>query len=334
MRFVYDLYFLNLLVILIAFVVIVHILTIRSVKKRIVRFANYNLLKSVVGGPLISTNILTLVLRFFIVLFIFVSVANISIFYVSESDVSDYVILIDTSAMMAPNFDLVSEKMVKFVDLVPKQAKIGVVGFSGDSFIRSNLVYNRNEIKKSLINLTASVPAGSSIYKGLITASSVLDLSNKTKKIVLVTNGDFYDMVELDINDSISTLINKNITVYSVGIENDNTSAQWRLESLERLKSENSNDLDYVNQIDVAIDLIKNETTFLDVFTLEQISNNTNGFFYKVEESDDFLSVVLDIIEKDKSEVEFDLTSISILILSLLVIVEWALSATKYKTIP
>ena len=99
MRIDFDSAYINLLIVLAALVIIIHILAQRSVKKRLIRFANYRLLKTIIGRELISNNTVVLIIRLMIALLIFISVADITIYQDSLAAVSDYVIAVDTSSI-------------------------------------------------------------------------------------------------------------------------------------------------------------------------------------------------------------------------------------------
>ncbi len=311
----------NLLLVLLGLAAVIHFLVLRTRRKRVLYFSNYALLERVLGKKLFHQNYPTLVIRMLIVILLILAISDFGVILSLDTAPFDYVIAVDTSPSMSMNFRDITSITMEFLDSLPKETRVGLVTFSGESYAKSGLTQDYDLIKKEIVNLSVGMPAGTAIGKALMTSSNILDESVKMNKtVILITDGNVEEELARDINESIDTLKTKNITVFALGINNSEYASDYELP--ERLKGEDVNG---------SVSIYR---PMLDEETLVLIANQTNGRYYEISGEDSLDEAFKSIILSGKEEIRLDARTYAIVLLGILLFIEWAIGATKYKTVP
>jgi len=80
--------------------IITHFLTIKSVRGKLLQFANFSAIERVAGRVPEQNNLIVLITRMIILICIVLAVVGTSIRYVGETSESDFVLAIDSSSSM------------------------------------------------------------------------------------------------------------------------------------------------------------------------------------------------------------------------------------------
>lgn len=311
----------NLLLILLGLAAGIHFLVLRTRRKRVLYFSNYVLLERILGRKILHNNYPALALRMMIVILLVLAISDFKVALSLDTTSFDYVLAVDTSPSMSINFRNITGITIEFLDSLPRETRVGLVTFSKESYIRSGLSHDYSSIKKEIFNLTVGVPPGTSIGKALLTASNVLDESRKTNRtIILITDGDIEEDEAVDLNKSLDSLRAKNITVFVMGINNSEYYFDYELPP--ELRTEEVNEsLSIYGPV-------------LDEEMLMLIANQTNGQYYEITGRDSMEEAFKSIILSQKQEVILDAQSYVLALAAILIFIEWALGATKFKTVP
>ena len=75
-----------------------------------------------------------------------------------------------------------------FVDAIPYEINIGVVSFSGSSYIEQDVSLDKSDIKNAIGNIELSGFGGTDLYEAVITSTNLLE-NEENKAIVLLSDG-------------------------------------------------------------------------------------------------------------------------------------------------
>jgi len=307
MRFMIEnwYYLLIFLVVLIA-VVFVHFISLKYTKRKALRFANFNAIERVFGTQIISKNLTILYLMIGIFFFIFLALAQPSIVYTGKTASSDFVLVIDSSSSMLaddllPNrLTVVKETSIEFIDSLKGRAQIGIVSFSGASFIEQTLTDDKSKIRTAISSISTKDIDGTDISGAIITASNLLRARGINGAIIVVTDGqtnigavqNFYDYT-------------KDMTVYMIVIGTE----QGGL-FLEDITSKASSE------------------------AIKKILEPIGGKYYSVDSKESLRNAYREIVPIKKGEITFNFSFICLIIAAALLLAEWILVNLKYRTLP
>jgi len=308
------------MLILVGITIILHLITLRERRKRVVRFSNFETLQRLVGEKMFQNDYIILILRVLGIIFIVLGISNFTITMVGNISDFDFVLAIDTSSSMStgdfvPNrLGAAKDTSLYLLKLVPNDTKIGVVTFSGKAYKKIGLTNNFNKLREVIENLTFETPAGTAISDALLMSTTILSESNKTKAIILLTDGK--NNVGMPINESVQFLRRNNITVYAIGIGTNTTINQTGLNISEEIKGGSLA-----------------ESPVLDISSLKYITNNTQGKFF-LAKNRTAMKKAFENTVIERKEKKIDISHYLLLAGLACFLIEWMLGATKYKTIP
>ncbi len=317
----------NLLIVLIGLIIIIHIITLRKIEKRTIKFANYETLKKVIGYEILHKNYLPLILRLLAMFLIIVGISNLTLTIINPVSDTDYVFAIDTSSSMLTSdngtfepsrLEAAKDSAINLLNKVPGNTNIGIVTFAGKSHVKSEPTNDHKELKQILHKITFDPEAGTSIGNALITSSGLLTNTSKKRVITLITDGR--NNRGVDIEESLKYVITNNITVYTIGVglRNGTTATISDTELLHNLRKTNATAAEFQE---------------LNITELKNIANQTHGSYFFVTNKEE-LNTAFESAVLDKDTTKMPLVKYVLLIAALLLLLEWSLGATKYKTIP
>jgi len=295
-----------------------HFYFFKHSKLKAVKFANFEALKRVTGEKLITKNIIILVIRVFVLLCIIFAASGAVLWYEGGVSENDFVIAIDTSASMAAR-DVVPSRIeaakkaaVEFVDNLDSRSSIGVVSFSGVTFIDSVLIDNKESVKKTIENIEISRTGGTDIAGAIITSTNLLLNSDKGKTIILITDGS--NTVGAFIEDSVRNGVEyaalNHVVVHTIGVGSESGPIGYLPE--------------YYN-----ISAVYNENT------LKLISNTTGGYYFKAMSEEELAQAYKEIGRASKKGfIPVKLSYGLMLIALMLLFFEWGLISTRFRRIP
>lgn len=281
-------------------------------KKHSLKFANFEAISNVTRQTLIPKRTLPLLFRIIILLCIIFSLSGIGIWYDGYTSNLDYVIVVDASgSMTADDFQpsrlgAAKQAAISFVDVLDAQTNIGIISFAGSSFIDLALTNEKSEIKDKINNINIINAGGTAIGDAVVLASNMFKISktqDKGRSVILLTDGQ--SNVGISIEDAITYASKNGVVVNTIGIGT----------------SEGGTFMD------------SNAVTQLDSSTLQKLSEETGGKFYLVTNKEDLKNAYLSIFETSKTRIYVDATKYMLLLVFIMLLLDWVLANTRYKTI-
>ncbi|MEM3373957.1 MAG: VWA domain-containing protein [Candidatus Woesearchaeota archaeon] len=301
---------------IIPLMIVLHYYFFEHIKRKAMKFSNFSAMKRVTGTTLITKNNEQLILRISIVIIFIFSLSQPVIFIEKETEKADYVVAIDSSASMLSDdvlpdrLSVAKQAALHFVDSL-NEAKVGVISFSGVSFIKQTLTNDKMKIKDAIQNIKVELSGGTDIGSALINGINLLSTNNekndKAKVIILITDGSDTAgaFIEESIDNSLEYLKKSNVIVHTIGIGTGLGKGY--------------------------IDL----PPVYDKDTLKKIAETTNGKFFEVKSTSEITNAFKEIeISKEKAKVEKELRNILFFIGFLLLFFEWFLLNTKFRALP
>lgn len=294
--------------------VFLHFVTLKHTKRRALKFANFEAIERVTGSELLSKNILLLYLRLLIILCVILAVSGTTVWYTGKSSNSDFVLAIDASSSMAtedikPNrLEAAKEAAVAFVDSINARTQVAVISFSGASFVEADLTDDFIKVKEAIRDIELKYVGGTDILDAVVTSTDMLFRGKKIRTIILLTDGQLNVGAVEDIID----YARKNgVTIHAIGV---GTSAGGEIPLTPG----------------TSIGLLSK----LDEDSLESISYNTGGTYYRVTSKEELYKAYKNILTSGTVRLSFDSSATLILIGLIFILIEWFLINTRYRTLP
>ncbi len=296
--------------------VVTHFGFLKHARVKGMKFANFSTLKRITGKGLITKNYTQLFLRLGVVLLMVLSVAGTTIYYKGTVNSSDYVIALDVSSSMTSQdispsrFEVAKTAASAFIDNIKGNNKIGLVTFSGETFISQPLTENKLLIKDAIKKASISKAGGTDIANALITSANVLSFSERGKTIVLITDGSNTqgEFIRRSLDQAIKYLEEQHVIVFSMSLGNG------------------EGPLGYLPEY-------YNISAVYDTEGLEKISNATGGAVFSANNAEDLQTAFETINDTEegiiKKELDFPLSVLSIILLFL----EWGLIQTRFRRV-
>lgn len=295
-----------------------HFLLLRHTKRKALSFANFRVLKRATGNRYITKNYTVLLIRLAVITFAVLAVAQTVIWYEGETNENDYVIALDTSASMSaqdiPPSRLDAAKLYarEFAEALDGQTRLGLVSFSGITFIEWPLTKDRGNIISSLEEIEFEA-SGTDIPGAIITSTNLLVNTEKGRAIVLITDGS--NTIETFQSRSVQRAVQyanvNRVKIYTVGVGTPNTDP-----------------IGYLPRY-------YNVSSVYNTENLQYIANATGGEFYDASSEEALMRAYEDIRAAERtSTLSFDLTPGLMLLALLLIMVEWGLVNTRFRMLP
>lgn len=298
--------------------IISHFAFLKYVKRRAMRFANFQALKRVSEQKILTKNHVILIIRAFILCALIFAISGTSVWYKGLSNENDFIIAIDASSSMSAQdfqpsrFEAAKQYTNGFLDNLKSDSAVGLVSFAGAAFIENLPTKSKTELKDSLKILDIAHEGGTNIADAIITSTNLLLSSKKGKTIVLLTDGSNTAgyFTKDPISESIKYAKQNNIMIYTIGI------------------GTNSAPIGYLPEY-------YNISSVYDEENLMRIANNTGGQYYNAQSNAQIQQAYTNILSDTKeSYLGIDL-SVGLLIIALaLIFLEWGLISTRFRAIP
>ncbi len=326
----------NLAIFLVMITLIVHLIILKKIRERTIKFANYETLKKALGYEILRSNILPLIFRVLALTGFILALSNFNISVVRPVNDVDFVIALDVSQSMlqsdngnfTPNrLEVAKTKGIGILKVLPENTLVGLVSFSGKARIEHELSPNHDSVATSLRSLYPKPPAGTVIGDALITSAIMLSNSTKKKRaIILITDGKQTEDLGVSIEEAVNYLKNANIVVNAIGIGRRNQTV---------ISLEGINITDLPSEIKKILEENKSYVLpkELDEESLIYITNATHGhYFYALNETD--LAQAYEYAILKYNSVNIDARKYALYAGIIFLFLEWLLGVTKYKTIP
>ena len=297
------------LLLVIPIIIIVHFLTLKITTRKAVKFANFEVIQRITGGESLSKNFSLLVLRTFIILLFIFALAGLTLSYIGEGSTADFAIAIDASNSMLvqdllPNrLEAAKEKANEFINTLNSRNNIAVISFGANAFVESGLTIDHFEAKSSVLKINARSTGGTSLGDAIISSVNTLIPSVNNKIVILITDGR--SNVGADVDSAIEYSKLKQVAVNTIGIGTNEGG-------------------EYLEGVNLT----------LDENVLMEIAASTNGKYFKAESSESLAQAYREIAQTTETTVFRNLTLPFTLVALFLLLLEWILFNTRYRTIP
>jgi len=297
---------------------ITHFILLKFIKRKAMKFANFEAMKRVAGVTLITKNVPILVLRLFAILFLILAAAGTTFWYRGTANENDFILAIDaSSSMTTQDFEpdrlgVAKEAAKDFIDSLNSRTEVGVVSFAGTAFIEQLPTADLLKVKQSIDQIEILPAGGTDLSAAIITSTNLLLNSRKGKTVIMITDGSNTagPFVEDIVQRGIDYARRHHVTVYTIGIGSNATTVGFLPPEL-------------------------GITAVFDESTLTRIANETEGEFFKAENTQEIDEAYKMISQKkEESYLSIDLSFSFLLIALILVFVEWGLINTKFRALP
>ncbi len=287
---------------------IIYFVSLRFSKTAALKFSNFVTLSKISGGIKETPSVLVLAVRILAIIFVILSVSGITIWYVGEVSDRDYVLAIDASSSMSANdfepsrLDVAKTAAINFVDDLPPGTSVGILSFSGVSFVDQPLTQDKNVVKEAISKIEMKEVGGTDLGNAIITGTNLLIPSQKARSIVLLTDGR--SNVGVSKGTAINYAIDYHVTVNGIGIgshEKDN------------------------NGLNLGVDEEE----------LKDLAETTLGNYFLVNDASEVENAYSEInTDKNIGKNPLDLSFIFLLVFLILLLADWLLGNIFYRIIP
>lgn len=273
-------------------------------------FANFPAIERITGQKLLSKNYLLLALRLVTFSIIIIAISGPVLWYTGRSSNFDFILAIDASGSMATT-DYLPDRLEAaknaaklFVDNAPVDSEIGVMAFSGISFLKKMPSNDFEMVKESIDDIQIEYVGGTAIGSAIIESSTILMSGRKARRVLLLTDGQ--NNVGPDIEDAIEYANDKHVIIDTIGIA---TKEGGKMPGM-----------DFVST--------------LDEDSLINISKRTYGSYYRVQNESDLAEAYRRLAIASEQKLSENITVHTLFLAFILLFLEWGLLNTKFRTIP
>jgi Ca-activated chloride channel family protein len=302
----------------IPFLIILHFFMLRHAKRKALKFANFAAIKRVTGERLITKNYTLLIIRILIVICAILSISQTTFWYEGKTNQNDYIIALDTSSSMTAadidptRLDAAKEYGQRFIDELDSNTRVGLVSFSGITFIEQPLTAKRDDLRKSLVEIESSA-SGTDIPGAIITSVNLLNDAHKGRAVILLTDGSntIEDFNSRSIQRATTYANVNHVKIYTIGVGKDVRTPIGYLPQYYNVSATYNQD------------------------NLKLIANATGGRYYAAADQESLAAAYSDIKGDTRTgTVPIELTSYLMLSALLLIALEWLLINTRFRALP
>jgi len=198
------------------------------------------------------------------------------------------------------------------VDNIDPAANIGIISFAGSSFIEHLPDKDKTAIKDAVSNILIAQEGGTDIAGAMVTATNMLINSKNGKSMVIITDGSntvsFFN--KDPIGEGIAYAKRNNIIVYTIGL------------------GTNGGPIGYLPEY-------YNISSVYDADTLIRIANETGGKYYYAQNNTELEATFEGILSNTKEAyIPLPLDMIMAILAFLLILIEWGMISTRFRSIP
>ncbi|MBR9690933.1 VWA domain-containing protein [Candidatus Woesearchaeota archaeon] len=306
--------YMALLFLVILLIIFLHFIFLFHSKRRALIFGNFSAMKRVTSGKrVISKNFTPL---FFIVVamsLMILSLMDLSLWTLSDISNSDYYILLDSGASMNardlfPDRHTVAKEISKDIVSNIEGAELGFISFGGEIIKSSPLTRDKSALF-TLIDETEISNTGTDIGLAIVSAIEGLKISNKTKIIILLSDG--HDTVGIPLSSALKKAVEEHVKIFTVGV---GTTAGGSFLSVPKAKG--------------LISKLNSDELML-------LSNRTASKYINVDD-ENRVSNIVEIVKGDskKGFKEVKLSSIFVTAAFVIIFFNWLLSNTRFRVFP
>lgn len=217
------------LLLILPFLIGAHFFFLKHAQNKAMRFANFEAIKRIAGERFLVKNSLVLILRVLAILVLIFSLAGTTLWYEGPKNDFDYVLAIDTSPSMLTKdvqpsrLEAAKDAALFFLNSLKTNSKVGLVTFSGVTYVRSSLVEDYLDLRVEISLLNTSRTSGTDVSGAIITSTNLFEENDRGRAVILFTDG--IDTAGAYIDDAVREAVNyavsKKVIVHVVGLGTD-----------------------------------------------------------------------------------------------------------------
>ncbi|MGV8150117.1 MAG: VWA domain-containing protein [Candidatus Woesearchaeota archaeon] len=298
--------------------IVSHYAFLKYSRRKAMRFANFEALKKVTDQKIMTKNHTVLLVRMIILFSLILAIAETTLWYEGLTNENDFIIAIDSSSSMtaqdlSPNrFEAAKEYSGQFIDRIQSDSEIGLITFSGASFIEKIPARDKTALKLAVNDIEIAHVGGTNIPDAIVTSTNMLLSSDKGRTIILLTDGSNTAsyFIRDPIGESVKYAQLNNVKIYTLGLGSE------------------SGPIGYLPEY-------YNISAVYDENVLFRIANETGGRYYDAKNNDQLQNAFADILRtSNEAFIGIDLGP-GLLILALaLLFLEWGLISTRFRAMP
>lgn len=284
----------------------IHLVTLKSKKRKALRFANFEAIARIRGIDFFSKNITVLFFTTGIIFLLILSASGLTLHTQLEASSFSFVLTIDSSQSMEADdmppsrLKVAKDTAIEFVDSAPVSTEIGVVSFYGIALIEQDLTNDKELVKGAVKDVQISILGGTDLYEAVITSTNLLK-GEDSRAIILLSDGQ----VNVGgIQGAINYANDNDVIIHTIGIGTEEGGK-------------------------TSYGLSK-----LDEDSLKALAYNTEGKFFRVENKQELSNSFTEIMGLTKKKVSIDISDYLIIISIVLFVIEYLLINTRYRLFP
>lgn len=293
---------------IIPLLIFIHFYSLRHGRKQALKFANYEAIRRVTGEQIVTKNILLLLMRLIVVVFLVLAAAGTAVWYIGSATEFDMVLAIDASSSMLaedyqPNrLEAAKSAMTLFAQTVPGEVEVGLITFSGASFIKLKPTDNMQDVVAAIGKIEIEKLGGTDLGQAIITSANVMPKEGP-RVIVLLTDGQ--SNVGLDPDEGLDYIKDDKIVVHTIGMGTKEGGPIGDISA----------------------------TFQVDEETLKHIADATKGQFFMPRDVESLKAAFMSLAQFKDAPIKKDLSLYLLTIAVGLIFIEWGLIGTRYKVI-
>ncbi len=316
MQLIFTDQYASLLLVLNALALLFYFGAKKKKRQRAMKFGNYKTLQKVAGKNFLKSSNVILVTRMLALSALILGLSQPVIVQETMASDSDYIIALDSSSSMLESdleptrFRASKTISQNFISQLSNQTQVGAVSFAGEVNKESGLTPDKQEASMAIENAEIGSTAGTAIGDALYTSSSMLLETNRSRTVILITDGR--NNVGSPVNESVDFAKSHNVEINTVGIGESNRST----DNFGTVDGQNASRAEFPN---------------LNASKLRRISNSTGGKFVAASNSSALENAFLSFEQTDERT---PISRYLILIAAALLLIEWILGTTRYSILP
>ena len=299
------------LLLVVIIIIFVHFYSLKHNRKKALRFSNFEAIAKITGEDVVSKNFILLGIRVIAISTLIFAVAGTMIWFSGPASDFNFVLAIDASSSMSSSdfipsrLEVAKEEATELVNTLQAKTKIGVISFSGTSFIElEGLSNNLGDVKNAINKIEVRRIGGTNIGGAIIDSVNLLLSETKSRMIILLTDGQ--SNIGVPLEDAVRYALDNHVSINTIGIGSKEGSNFTEFGAVSRLDDE----------------------------SLKLISESTGGEYFKVLDKASLRKAYTDIAVGPTKKIPFEATNPLLLIAVLLFFAEWILASTVYSSIP
>lgn len=287
-------------------IIFLHFYMLKRKRSHALRFANFNAIARVKGVDLLSKNVVVLSLTILVALLLILSLSGVKIQRTIYASSFSFVIAIDSSqSMEATDFfptrlEAAKSTALDFIDVSPLGTRIGIISFSGNSFIEQDITEDKEFAKLAVEGIPLSSIGGTDLKEAIITSTNLLE-GEEAKSIILLSDGRINVGT---IDDAISYANEHDVIIHTIGMGTESGG------------------------------LTSYGLSKIDEDSLKALSFNTGGNYFRADSVELLSESFNQIIELKFKKVTIDISRYLLLAALVLFIIEYILISTRYRILP